>query len=386
MLPCPRPERHERPMMKTLDRMYSVDFDHRNKEAWYELMNRFQDANLYQAWSYDVVRYGPKGVSHMVLRKGREVVAAAQARIHRVPRTSTGIAYVFWGPMWRLEGAREDREDFRQAVRALRNELSLRRGLVLRLYPLAFRGRDDALRKILLEEGYHFHDEAMTKRTLIIDLEPSLKELRAGLHQKWRNGLNRAERNRLELISGEDDGLFDEISEIYSEMANRKGLHELSDLIHLKSVQKDLPGPFKLKIILCRRDGVTCAGGIFAAFGATGVYLIGATSGVGLKTNGSYAVQWAFVKWLKENGFRYYDLNGINPETNPGTYHFKQGLAGKGGADLEFLGKYQVADNRVSSFVVGWGERALSTYRWVAGRRKSKAADATSPKSHDGRA
>ena len=36
-------------------------------------------------------------------------------------------------------------------------------------------------------------------------------------------------------------------------------------------------------------------------------------------------------EWIKEKGLRYYDLNGINPETNPGTYHFKRGLAGKKG-------------------------------------------------------
>lgn len=369
--------------MRTLDKMYSVDFDRNGKEAWYELMNRFQDANLYQAWSYDVVRYGPKGVSHMVLRKGREVVAAAQARIRRVPRTNTGIAYVFWGPMWRLAGAPDDVEVFRQAVRALRNELSLRRGLVLRLYPLAFRGCHASLRKILIEEGYHPHDEGVTKRTLIIDLEPPLEELKAGLHHKWRYHLNRAERNRLELIFGEEESLFDEMSGIYLEMANRKGLVERSDLVHLKSVQKDMPSSFKLKIILCRQGGIPCAGGIFTTIGTTGLYLIGATSTVGLKTYGSYAVHWAFLKWLKENGFRYYDLNGINPQTNPGTYQFKQGLAGKGGVDQELLGKFQVADNRLSSFVVECGERLLSAYQRAAQVRRLRASGVTNGKFHE---
>jgi hypothetical protein len=82
-------------------------------------------------------------------------------------------------------------------------------------------------------------------------------------------------------------------------------------------------------------------------------------------------VQWAFLEWLKENGFLYYDLNGINPEKNPGTYYFKRGLAGKNGLDLEFLGKFQVVDSILSDFVVKGGERLLSAYRRISRARKS---------------
>lgn len=125
-------------------------------------------------------------------------------------------------------------------------------------------------------------------------------------------------------------------------MANRKGLSYLSDIEHLKKVQKELPPDFKLKIILCRLNGETCAGAIFSAISTTGVYLVGATSTAGMKSKGSYLIQWEFLRWLKEKGFKSYDLNGINPEVNPGTYHFKRGVAGKNGIDVEFLGKYQV--------------------------------------------
>jgi lipid II:glycine glycyltransferase (peptidoglycan interpeptide bridge formation enzyme) len=89
-----------------------------------------------------------------------------------------------------------------------------------------------------------------------------------------------------------------------------------------------------------------------------------------MKSHGSYIVQWAFMEWIKEKGLRYYDLNGINPETNPGTYHFKRGLAGKNGIDAEFLGKFQVADSPVSSLVVKGGEWLMRGYRRIAQARK----------------
>lgn len=357
--------------MKNLDRHYTVETGLYDKEAWYEILRGFQDANLYQAISYDMARYGRRGVAHLILKMNGTVVAASQARVVRLPGIRTGIAYVRCGPLWRPAGKPDETEIFRQALRALRNEFSFRKGFVLRLFPFAYRSTDNVLDRILLEEGYEVHEEGKTERTLVVDLGPSIEEMRSALDQKWRNCLNRAEKNGLELVSGEEDELFAEFEKAYREMVTRKGLAELSDIIHLRKVQEDLPADLKLKVVLCRRNGDLCAGAVFAAIGTMGVYLCGATTDVGLKTNGSYAVQWEFVKWLKENRFRYYDLNGINPETNPGTYRFKRGLAGKFSSDVELLGKFQTAESRLSLWAVKSGEWLVSKYRRLNKRRKS---------------
>lgn len=352
-------------IMQELGAAYRAEFDQCDRISWYELMHHFGDANLYQSWSYDMVRYGATGCKHMVLRKGGSVVAMAMARVRTLPLSRSGIAYVLWGPMWRAIGACEDQQSFRLALRALRNEFSLRRGLLLRLSLSAFGDRNDALRRILINEGYCPYD-ARPRRTLIIDLRPSLEELRAGQEGKWRNHLNRAERKGLELTFGEDEALFDEITAAYRQLANRKSIGAPIDVAHLKKVQRDLPRSHKLKVILCRKEGSLSAGAIFSTFGTTGVYLVGATSDSGMNTSASYMVQWAIVKWLKENGFLSYDIGGINHETQPGVYHFKKGLGGKAGRELELLGKYQVEGRRLSSVVVRSAEGLRSVYRALA--------------------
>jgi lipid II:glycine glycyltransferase (peptidoglycan interpeptide bridge formation enzyme) len=43
---------------------------------------------------------------------------------------------------------------------------------------------------------------------------------------------------------------------------------------------------------------------------------------------------------MKERGCLSSNLNGINPQTNPGTYVFKQGLAGKSSRDVYYLGRF----------------------------------------------
>lgn len=357
--------------MKVLDQGYAACCIKVEQQVWYNVLSCFSDTNLYQTWSYDIEQLRQDNISHFILKKRGASVAAAQVRLMNLPILNKGIAYIYWGPMWRQKGVPADPEIFRQTIRALRNEYSVRRGLVLRIFPYTFRGKDNALKDILTDEGFEYYDDLKSHRTLIIDLAPSLNEIRSALDQKWRNCLNRSEKNNLEIVSGTEDSLFEEIKKIYNEMVRRKGLEDITDIEHLKKVQRDLPAEFKLRVILCRLDGQVCAGAIFDAIGTTAVYLVGATSNTGMKSNGSYLIQWSFLKWLKENGFLFYNLNGINPEINPGTYHFKRGLAGKNGMDLEYLGKFQVSDNPVSALLVDGGEKLISSLKKAGKRIKS---------------
>ena len=70
------------------------------------------------------------------------------------------------------------------------------------------------------------------------------------------------------------------------------------------------------------------AGLVASAMGDSAIYLLGATSDAGLNSKGAYLLQWTLIPWLKERGVKSYDLGGIDPEGNPGVYHFKRGLSG----------------------------------------------------------
>jgi vancomycin resistance protein VanK len=115
--------------------------------------------------------------------------------------------------------------------------------------------------------------------------------------------------------------------------------------------------------MLCRSDDGICAGLICSAIGSTALYLFGATSTTGLKRRGSYLLQWKLIERLKEAHVPQYDLNGINPETNPGTYKFKSDLAGEKGRDVRFLGRFDACENKFSVICVNIGERLRSIGR-----------------------
>ena len=108
--------------MRELGPGYVSEIDAVNEGTWWEILEGFDDANIYQTWSYAVVRYGRQHTSHLVLKEKGEIVAAAESRITRVPFLDVGVAYIRWGPLWRLRNAEAKEERFRQAIRALRNE------------------------------------------------------------------------------------------------------------------------------------------------------------------------------------------------------------------------------------------------------------------------
>jgi len=319
---------------------FSVEIDTIDSAQWSELLREFGDANLYQTWGYQAVRTGAASVSHVLVKQESKVVAAVQARLVRVPLLGPRMAYILWGPLWKRRDAPCDPKVLRQALRAIRAEYVDRRKLSVRIVPRLFEGEDDACGRILLEEGFELQRHLKSHKTILMDISPPLEELNRGLHQKWRNCLNRARKQDIQIIEGEDDALFAAFHPIYDEMRKRKKFDSSTDLGEHRRVQNALPPTEKMRLFLAKAEDGCNAGAICSALGDTGMYLFGATGARGMKTDASYLVQWTVLEWLKQRGLSFYDLNGINPVANEGVYRFKSRLAGKHGREVQFLGRF----------------------------------------------
>ena len=86
--------------------------------------------------------------------------------------------------------------------------------------------------------------------------------------------------------------------------------------------------------------------------GNKGIYLLGASNDTGRKLKGSYLLQWKAIEWMKAQGCKWYDLGGIDPVENKGTYIFKSGLSGKAGKDVSQVGQYDLAPNLHTKLMV----------------------------------
>jgi hypothetical protein len=342
---------------------YTSEVDTVDEERWYRILQEFDDANIYQAWSYVAVTGGRRNMSHLILRKNGDIAAVALARIAKLPFINIGIAYIRWGPLWR-RGATEAKVDtFRQAVRALRNEFVYKRGLVLRLFPIMFDDDSPRLSATLAEEGFSSLAKETRSRTILMDLTSPIDDLRLGMRPHWQRQLKVAERNGLEVVEGSEEELLETFIDIYKQMVSRKKFVESNDINQFRLIQAQLPEKFKMKIMLCGSVEGVCAGLICSAIGKTAIYLFGATSDVGMKSRGSYLLQWKLIEKLKENHIVVYNLNGINPTRNPGTYKFKSDLAGKNSRDVYFLGRFDSDASFFCRSCIECGDALRRTYR-----------------------
>jgi lipid II:glycine glycyltransferase (peptidoglycan interpeptide bridge formation enzyme) len=132
-------------------------------------------------------------------------------------------------------------------------------------------------------------------------------------------------------------------------MRKRKTFETTVDIHEFGRIQGDLAESHRLRILICEDKGEPVAGLVASAMGDTAIYLLGATSDKGLNSKGAYLLQWTLIKWLKDKGFKWYDLGGIDPERNPGVYHFKRGLSG---ADVSHLNPLVACNSLASSAIV----------------------------------
>ena len=115
-----------------------------------------------------------------------------------------------------------------------------------------------------------------------------------------------------------------------------------------------MPPSQKIYTLLALKDEKPVSALLASTIGDTGIYLLGATSNEGMQHKGSYLLQWRMIQKLKELGCRAYDLGGINPERNPGVYHFKSGFSGR---DTTQIGQFELSGSWLSSLIVSFAER-----------------------------
>jgi lipid II:glycine glycyltransferase (peptidoglycan interpeptide bridge formation enzyme) len=334
--------------------VFQVEIDSATESEWSRRLDHFEDANIYQTWSYGSIRWSAKNLSHLLLTQAGEVVAMAQLRIVRPKNFRMGIAYLRWGPMCQLRKGDLDQNIVRAMADALRQEYVERRGLYLEILPNAFCGspRGEVFesaftgfnREIGLSRGKY--------RTFVVDLQPSIEDLRKKLDKKWRNQLNAAERNELQITVGGSVKDYDVFCKLYDQMWEKKRFETTVSTQEFRRIQEQLPTNQRMKILISHSKGEPVGGLIYSSMGDSAIYLLGATNDTGRNLKAAYLMQWSVIQSLKDTGVRNYDLGGIDPVANPGVYHFKAGMSG---ADVAHMSPLVACDSILSATFVKAG-------------------------------
>jgi CelD/BcsL family acetyltransferase involved in cellulose biosynthesis len=307
-----------------------MDVETVDRARWIDLARGFADHNFRQCWDFGIhsaSRVGAKS-EHVALRQAGEVVAIADVRVRELPIVGGGLAYVAGGPLTRTAG-RFDPVRYMDAVAALRRRYVEERGFVLRILPpIGPPEWNHALRIGLPEAGFTSTNAVAPHRTLLLPVEDDPAEIRKRFHQKWRNHLNRSEREHIEVQVGSDPEFLDRFATLFEEFVVRKGFHVDLGIDFYQRVQRDLAEHERYVVLLAEREGRLLAGHVTSMLGDTCVSLLAATSPEALKCKAAHLIQWRTIESARERGCVTYDQGGIDPEGNPGVYTFKVGLTG----------------------------------------------------------
>lgn len=330
-----------------------------DRSRWLDIVQKFDDYNYRQSWDYGILsakRIGGK-CEHIVLRDFEgNIISAAEVRIKKIPVIGGGIAYINGGPMIRRN---KNQVNYEILTNTLLHEYVYKRKMILRIAPPIEVGQKKfQFHELMLKKRFHLLSQRMT---ILIDLSKSLTEIRKNFHQKWRNCLNKSERNDIEVKIGQDEFIFKEFLPLFNEFIEKKKFHiNLSGEFYYKC-QKVLDIKEKYFIILASYDGKIVSGYVGSILGDTCVYILGASNDLGRKINASYLLQWEAIKLSKEKGCLWYDLGGIDSKNNKGVYTFKKRMRGE---EIYYPGPYQLSISGIRTSIVKYGEMVFKSIKF----------------------
>lgn len=324
----------------------------KDKTFWHLCMQDFDDANIYQTWNFAALAQNEKVVKHFAFYSNQNLIGLVKVRIRTVPILKRGIAYIFNGPIWQKRNQENNIQTLNDIFVALREEFVVKQQLVLRIQPYIFSDMVPNL-DFIENLGFKQLENIRKYQTLVLYLDNELDEIRKNFKQKWRNCLNQSERNDLQICEGNDQQLYNVFFGLYNQMMARKKFKETVDPYKMGKMNEALDDKYKKKIFVAYKDKLPVASIVGSAIGNTGIYLLGASNEIGLKTKASYLLQWEMIKWLKQRGCLRYDLGGINKDDNPGGYIFKSGITDQ---EVFGMGTFESYKNRLSKRIVSLGE------------------------------
>src|SRR3989344_966436 len=231
-----------------------------------------------------------------------------------------------------------------EAFRAIAEAGSERQGAWIRFEP-----QDD---ESLLTFQKHFgkrcvrapHD-IQPREILRIDLAPSEDELLARMKAKTRYNIRLAEKHGVTVSESADPEDHEAFLGLVRETSLRKGIRA-HGAAHYRTMLESIPDTAKL--FVAKYEGKVLAANIVCFFGDTATYLHGGASGGGRHVAGAFLLPGESMRRAKALGSRFYDLGGIQRETEggkssdwSGITRFKEGFAGEL-PGLLFPGTYDI--------------------------------------------
>jgi peptidoglycan pentaglycine glycine transferase (the first glycine) len=178
--------------------------------------------------------------------------------------------------------------------------------------------------------------QAGRPRTIWIDLSCGSEALWKNLDKQWRYGVGRAHRLGVTVDVAAGAGEIARFAALCNTVAENKGFRLPGSAALMEELLRQAGGDVEARLFLAHFEGAMSAGAFVIRCGRSLHYIWGAIDRSMAQVRAGEAVQWAAIEWAIAQGCTRYDLEGIDPEENLGTYAFKKKM---GGREVTLYGK-----------------------------------------------
>ena len=338
---------------------------------WDEFVQQHPDPHHEQTSRWAQVRrdYGWKAV-RLVARIDGRIVGGAQMLEHRIARIFT-VGYVPRGPL--LTPA----ADAPALVAELQRLVRSRRLSYLAVSLPYFA---QSLVPVLEQAGFQVRPDQLppavwAKATAAIALDREEEALMAAISATKRKQIRRAQKAGIVVRHGTKDDL-PAFEELLVALCRRKGVASNIPLGQgLESLWETMAPGGQLRLLVAELNGIPLSALLLVAIGGwVRAWRIG-WSGQHEKECPSHLIYWEGIRWARQNGFKYFDISGIDAQDarellagrdRSAPYHCQTTYAkmGFGGQILLLPGEYCYFPNRgLRFFLRKFGGRLLASKR-----------------------
>ena len=268
---------------------------------------------LQQDWAYGSTMLVSGGtVIRAAIQAEGKTVGLAQCVVRRFGNFG-GVALCTRGPLWLAHLSGKDKA---HAYRSLRQSLPVKGLRFLFVTPNEPSGEDVGLSPLKrVMTGYS---------TALLDLTPSMADLRAGLEKRFRHRVGGAEKSDLTVHRvGTNVGQYRWLMDAEQQQRDNRSLQGMPlHFVDAYIASRKQPGHNVLTLRAdIGRDRV--AGMMFLLHGQAATYQIGWTSDAGRDAHAHNLLLFKGMEALKERGIRSLDMGGINTGRSAGIARFK---------------------------------------------------------------
>lgn len=303
-----------------------IDFSKVTEERWNKVFDKYKTTNIPQEWIYGNAKSSTEGwrVVRGIITCKEEDIGTIQILEKRIAGITCAIR-INRGPLF-IEKYNNPKYHF-EIMEIIRKKYS-------KVIPILWAPFIEFSAQNLKMAT----DNKWTCRDLFgfpsaeVDLSQSEEQLHKNLKANWRKNLKKAQKS---VTIKYNEYNSNEIRKLYDGFLKKKNIPGIPD--HILSYLFALDNPPLEVLTAHNEDGEMIAFKVLYLHKGTGTSFIAWNTDEGLEKNARTLLIYESMLWLKREGFKYFDLGGVDDINTEAVAKYKRGM---GGRDYRLLGEF----------------------------------------------